>query len=191
MNKKAVVLLAEGFEEIEALSVVDILRRAGVECKMCSISGEMRVKGGHGIEVVADMVIGGLTPHGIDAVILPGGLLGAKNLKESLETSRLISECDESKSIIIAAICAAPIVIEALGVLAGRKATSYPGSLEQPMSCDYVDDKLCVVDGHVITSRGPATVPFFAFEILAGLGLQDKADALKEGMMYNFMASCF
>jgi len=178
---KTLLFLANGFEEIEALTVVDILRRAKVDISTCSIMDENMVKGSHDIMVIADVNIDDIDENSYDVFILPGGMPGAKNLKEDKRVLNIISNAFE-KDKLIAAICAAPIVLEEAGILKGKKATSYPGYLNENGDYDFSED-IVVIDGNVITSRGPATAAFFAFAILEKLGIETKS--LKESMLFK------
>lgn len=184
--KKALIFLAEGFEEIEALTVVDVLRRAEVICDMCSLNGEYAT-GSHHITVKADLTIENLQVSEYDAVILPGGMPGSKHLKENKTVINMVKEFNDSNKI-VAAICAAPIVLEEAGIILGKNVTSYPSSLASEQSCNYIEE-IVACDTNIITSRGPATSLEFAFTILEKGGLGEKANALREGMMVNFYNS--
>ena len=120
--KRIAVLLAEGFEEIEALTVVDVLRRAGMEARMVSLDG-WRVTGSHGIAVQADALWSADVETGYDMIVLPGGLPGAEHLRDDARVRRLVADM-LADGRYVAAICAAPIALEAAGVLAGRRLTS-------------------------------------------------------------------
>lgn len=179
----ALIFLAEGFEEIEALTVVDILRRAGVKALTCSIMNENTVKGAHDVLVTADMNIDDIDKGSYDAYIFPGGMPGAKNLKEDKRVKNIVINAFKENKL-LAAICAAPIVLLEAGILKGKKATSYPGFLSENNNDDYTFlEDIVVVDGNIITSRGPATAPSFAFAILENLSIN--TDSLKESMLYN------
>lgn len=180
--KKIVVMLAEGFEEIEALTVVDVLRRANVECDLVSISGK-EVLGAHDILVTADKVMDEAELNSYDGVVLPGGMPGAANLKNNIRVVELIKEFSAVGKI-VAAICAAPIVLEKAGIIGGKKITSYPSFDIHLGNCIYSED-VVVRDNNIITSRGPATTLPFSFEILEALGLEEEAKELKESMMFN------
>lgn len=180
--KKVVLMLAEGFEEIEALSVVNILRRAGVGCTTCSIK-EKEVKGCHEITVLSDSTLLDLDLNDFDGIILPGGMPGSTNLKDCPEVIKAVQNFNLNKKL-VSAICAAPIVLKEAGILNNKNVTSYPDALEESSEFTYVK-KAVVVDGNIITSRGPATAPCFAFEILNYLGYSEEASALKEGMLYS------
>lgn len=180
--KKIAVMLAEGFEEIEALTVVDVLRRANVECDMVSIDGK-EVLGSHDILVKADKTIDEAELNSYDGLVLPGGMPGANNLKNNIRLVELIKEY-AAVGKIVAAICAAPIVLEKAGIITGKKITSYPSFDMHLGNCIYSED-LVVRDGNIVTSRGPATALAFSFEILKALELNDEVDELMEGMIYN------
>lgn len=184
--RKTLIILAEGFEEIEALTVVDVMRRADVVCDICTLSDEY-VNGAHDIVVKADLAIEDVNPKEYDAIILPGGMPGSRYLKESNSVLELIKTFNNSKKV-IAAICAAPIVLEEAGILKNKVVTSYPNSLKDDGDHNYVEE-IVACDDNIITSRGPATSLAFAYAILEKLGLGDKANALKEGMMVNFYNS--
>lgn len=181
--KKILVLLSDGFEEIEALSVVDVLRRGNIDCKMCSIEGEY-VTGTHGIIVKSDCNIKDIDKENYDGVVLPGGLPGAENLKADC-VKELILKMNENQKI-IAAICAAPETLEYFNILEGKKCTSYPGFIKNKEKVSYVEDETVVVDGNIITSRGPATALDFAISILEELGCINEVEDIKEGMLVNF-----
>lgn len=180
--KKVIVMLADGFEEIEAVSVVDILRRANVVCDMCSINKEY-VKGTHGIIIKSDCCIDDINVSEYDAIVLPGGLPGATNLRDE-RVNKFVKELHESKKI-VAAICAAPETLEYFDILKGKKCTSYPGFIKNREKLIYIED-IVVKDENIITSRGPATSISFGLEILKSLGYDKEYNDLKEGMMVNF-----
>ena len=183
--KKIAVFLAEGFEEVEALTPVDILRRAGFQCDMVSIAGEM-VTGSHGITVKADRTLGP-DLESYDMLVCPGGLPGSVHLRDCEELIRLIRLFNQDPDQYIAAICAAPQVMAKAGVTTGRRVTSYPGEDLEALfaDADYIEDQPVVVDGHMITSRGAGTAMEFAFALVRALG-KDPA-ALSGGMMYTFL----
>ncbi|MBN2625109.1 MAG: DJ-1/PfpI family protein [Spirochaetales bacterium] len=181
--KKIAVLLAEGYEEGESLFLIDILRRGKLKCDSISISGDSVVTGGHGISVVADGVLDDSIMN-YDMVVLPGGLPGAENLRNSskvIETVRAFSRDSEKY---VAAICAAPMVLSEAGISSGKKLTSYPADKYRDLFADaeYVDE-LVVIDGHLITGQGPAVTMEFAYTLLDVLG--GNSAPLKEGMLYN------
>ncbi|NMA94014.1 MAG: DJ-1/PfpI family protein [Clostridiales bacterium] len=165
MKKHSLVFLADGFEEVEAITVIDYLRRAGIDVKICSIQGREMVKGAHNISVKADCLIEDLTAsQAYDAVILPGGLPGAYNLRDDGRVIELIQTQIENGRL-VAAICAAPVILERAGLTKGRKGTSYPG-FGGDLGFDEYSEAICVRDGNIITARGPATAVYFALEII-------------------------
>lgn len=184
--KKIAVMLGDGFEEIEALTCVDVLRRAGFECDMISVSDTKSVKSSHGIEVIADKVISDEL-NSYDMIVCPGGLPGADNLANSELLINTIREFSEREDKYIAAICASPaIVLSRAGIEENRYITSYPGEDFESMldKANYVDE-LVVVDGNIITSRGPATTLLFAYKLVDVLG--GNSNSLKEGMLWNLV----
>lgn len=182
--KKVVVFLAEGFEEIEALTVVDLLRRANVTCDICSLKGK-QAKGAHNIIIEADKVIDELDIIEYDGLILPGGMPGSTNLKECENIVTWVKEFNE-KGRLVAAICAAPIVLGEAEIVKDRKVTSYPGferELKEAIYCEEV----VVEDNNIITSRGPATAIYFALKLVERLVDKDTADMLRKGIMLEFV----
>ena len=177
-----IVFLAEGFEEIEAVTPVDILRRGGVDVKTCSITpGERTVTGAHGVPFVADLAPEDL-PQSLDCVILPGGMPGTLNLKESdLVRERLIRT--KATGGVVAAICAAPTVLSAHGLLRGEAATCYPG-MEGELDCARFSREDVVISGRVITSRGAGTAAAFGFALLAMFRGREEADRIRSAMCY-------
>jgi 4-methyl-5(b-hydroxyethyl)-thiazole monophosphate biosynthesis len=174
MPKKTIVLLADGFEEVEAITPVDYLRRAGVEVTTAAIGGSLTVTGARGIPVVADAVLGNLVKEGKagaafwDAVVIPGGMPGAANLAASKEAGALIKEMAVTGKW-VCAICASPaVVLSPLGLLSGKNFTCYPGMEEKARDGTWSEDQV-VVDGSIITSRGAGTAGAFAVAIISGL----------------------
>ena len=177
---KVLVLLAQGFEEIEALSVVDILRRARIEVVLAGIlSGP--VAGAHDVSIIPDTTIDTVTADAYDMIILPGGQPGTDNLNADPRVHTLLKEFSV-KNKQLGAICAAPIVLAAAGLLSGKKATCYPAYIDQLNGGAY-EDAPVVTDGNLITSRGPGTAISFGLEIAARLVGRDVADAVAEGML--------
>ena len=184
MKKKVRVLLAEGFEEIEAVSTIDILRRAELDVEVAGVGGTL-VKGAHGVTIKADAELGAY--KGLpDAVVLPGGMPGVNNLAASKQVNDLIKEA-YSKGKIVAAICAAPsYVLAETGILRGKKVTCYPGCEGLLKGKAEFVDKKVVVDGNIITRNGPGAAIDFALEIvemLAGKAVKEMVGkrALHEG----------
>ena len=188
-EKKIAVLLADGFEEGEGLFVIDILRRAGFTCHGVGVQGEI-VRGSHGIRVFADILLGDVTPADYDMVVLPGGLPGADTLRDTEKITDWVRDFARDPGKFVGAICAAPQVLAKAGVAKGRRLTSYPGEKYTALfpDADYVDDntltdECVVVDGNLITSRGPGTTLPFAYKLVEVLG--GDADKLRQAMQYN------
>lgn len=176
---KVAVLLAEGFETIEALTTVDILRRAGVTCDTFATKN-LEVTTSHSVTIKADKVLNDEV-YDYDVVVLPGGMPGSVNLRDDDKVNELVKKFyDEGK--IVAAICAGPITLGKLGIVNGKNATCYPGFDDQLVGCNYKED-LVVVDGNIITGRGPAAAIPFAFEILKHVA-PDKVDQIKNAMLF-------
>ena len=157
---RVLVPLADGFEEIEAVAIVDLLRRADIEVHTASL-GDREVTGSHGITVVADASLDEVNAGVYDMIVLPGGMPGTAHLKSDPRVTRLLRQFAESGRY-TAAICAAPSVLAHAGLLEGRKATSFPGFLKADSAPGIrLSEDPVVVDGKVATSRGPGTaVPF-------------------------------
>ena len=179
--KKAAVLLADGFEEIEAVTVIDILRRSGIAVQTVSVMGRMDVLGAHGIKVQADILFDNFD-EGSDILILPGGGDGTANLGAHEGVCSLLTQYNSSKKW-IAAICAAPTVLDANGVLDGKEAVCYPSCEPILKNARVKQDAVCVCD-NVITSRGPGTSAEFAFKIVELILDAKTADSLKGQMLY-------
>jgi 4-methyl-5(b-hydroxyethyl)-thiazole monophosphate biosynthesis len=174
---KALVPLAEGFEELEAVTIVDVLRRAGVEVTLAALA-KSPVTGSHGIVVNADAELDGLDASTFDAVVLPGGP-AAKRLRDDPRVRAIVQRMAE-RGRLVAALCAAPIALEAAGVLTGKRATVYPGN-ELP-SAELVEERV-VVDGNVVTSRGPGTALEFSLALVALLVGRETAESLRRAML--------
>lgn len=178
MSKKAIILLATGFEEIEAVTIIDILRRAGIDVVIAGIEG-ISVTGSHGITVSADKILNDVT-RDFDAVILPGGMPGALHLHNSSKVNDFIKEMN-AKGVLIAAICAAPsVVLAPIGILDNKTATCYPGDQIDFAKSTKYKNKVVVADGNIITSQGPATAMEFAFSIVEKLIGKDTAKKIRK-----------
>ena len=165
MEKRILVPLAEGFEMLEALSIVDVFRRGGATVDLASISDSKQVTSSHGVPVIADSLLGDCMDISYDLIVLPGGIPGALNLKESKELKDLLTR-QQVEQKLYGAICASPaLVLEHHGLLEGKKATCHPGFVENLSCRDSVDEKV-VVDGNCITSRGAGTSIDFSLELL-------------------------
>ncbi|MBP5288280.1 MAG: DJ-1/PfpI family protein [Clostridia bacterium] len=176
------VFLAEGFEETEAVTPIDILRRGGAEVKTCSLTPDSReVTGAHGLKLTADLLPGEL-PETEDCILLPGGMPGTLHLRESDLVRRRILAGRE-RGIWLTAICAAPTVLSACGVLQGERATCYPG-MEGELDCAAYTPERVVVSGRVITGCGPGAAAEFGLTVLAALQGADAADRVRRSMCY-------
>jgi 4-methyl-5(b-hydroxyethyl)-thiazole monophosphate biosynthesis len=169
--------LAEGFEEIEAVTVVDLLRRAGIEVRTASLAGT-RVTGSHGITVEADIPLDAVDATEYDMIVLPGGMPGAEHLKNDARVVALLRRF-ASEGRYTAAICAAPGVLAHAGLLDGRQATSFPGFLRDDSAPGLkLSAAPVVVDGKVVTSRGPGTAIEFSLALIELLLGTQAADAV-------------
>lgn len=176
---KVAVLLANGFETIEALTTVDVLRRAGVECTTFALS-DIRVMTSHKVVVEADELFNDKVKS-YDVVVLPGGMPGSTNLRDDERVISLLQEFN-SQNKIVAAICAGPISLGKAGLSQGRNVTCYPGFEDQLGECNYKNE-IVVVDNNLITGRGPAAAVPFAFEILKHVA-PEKVDDIKKAMLF-------
>ena len=178
------MFLAEGFEEIEALCPLDLLRRAGLEARTVGVGGKV-VRGAHGIEVIADMTTSEAAKFvkgaPCEMVVLPGGMPGTKHLGEHQGLCRLLREFANDRKY-IAAICAAPMVLGSLGLLKGRYATIYPG-MESHLAGAACEKHVVVWDGNLITSQGPGTAMIFALAIVDALCGQEMGDRIAEELI--------
>jgi 4-methyl-5(b-hydroxyethyl)-thiazole monophosphate biosynthesis len=187
MSKQVFVFLAEGFEEVEAITPVDYLRRAGIEVTTVSITKDTMVNGSHNIPVRADTVIGTIKPDEADGIIIPGGMPGTTALAASSELDAIIRKFDADKKL-IAAICAAPaLVLGSKGILDGRHYTCYPG-MEANVGCgtngcpEWHGDAV-VEDGHLLTSRGAGTAGAFAIKIIEKLSGKECAKKIADSVV--------
>lgn len=177
------IFMADGCEEIEGLTVVDLVRRAGIEIEMISVSGKETVTGSHKIAFLTDVRKEDADYTSYDGIVLPGGMPGTTHLMEDETVNRVIREFAENGKL-VAAICAAPSVLGNAGLLEGKKATCYPGVEGKLIGANFVTDSVAK-DGNIITSRGLGTAIDFAAEIVAYLKDQDAAKALKESIVYG------
>lgn len=177
---KILIPLAAGFEEIEAVTNIDVLRRAGLDVMTAGL-GSREIKGDHGIKIEADTEISEVSSDDLSAVVLPGGMPGAANLRDSAELLKIIKEVYEADKL-CAAVCAAPMVLEAAGILAGKNATSYPGFDKEMPSCNYREERV-VIDGNIITGRGPGVAMEFAMAIVEYLLDAKERAQLEESML--------
>lgn len=175
---RALVLLATGFEEIEAVTIVDTLRRADVAVTVAALEPGP-VRGAHDIVIAPDATIAEVMTSDFDAVVLPGGAANAKNLAADQRVLELVRRFAQQGKL-TAAICAAPTVLQAAGVLEGVRATSYPGF--QLPSAQYVEERV-VESGPIVTSRGPGTAMDFAFTLVERLAGREAKEELRRRML--------
>ncbi len=181
--KECYIFLADGFEEIEALTVVDILRRDNIVIKTVSISGKKEVKGAHGIPVTADKLLKEVDINEAALLVLPGGMPGTLNLKECEPLMEMVKQFVDTNRR-IAAICAAPTILGNIGALKGKRACCYPGMENQLEGADVSFDEV-VTDGNITTSRGMGTAIPFALELVRIFDSETEAGALKRKIVYN------
>ena len=182
---KVGVFFAEAFEEIEGLTVVDILRRAQVDVQMISISDRKKVMVAHGIAVETDACIADVNAEELDMLVLPGGMPGTKHLGACEMLTELLKKADKEQKG-IAAICAAPSVLGDLGLLAGKKAVCYPGFEERLAGAEVLMEPV-VTDGNITTSRGMGTAIPFALELTARLVGREQADQIGKSIIFGMM----
>lgn len=181
MSTHALMITTVGFEEIEAMAVADILRRAGIKLTIASLDFKL-VSGAHDVLIKSDCLIDELPDKDYEMIILPGGEPGTTNLASDERVIETIQRFyDSGKK--VAAICAAPRILNNMGLLDGRKATSYPSTQPEMTQCTYVTDPV-VVDGPITTSRGPGTAMAFAYSLVEQLKSKAVADQLRSGMLY-------
>ncbi len=179
--KKSYLFLAEGFEEIEALTVVDVLRRAGMPLVTVSITDKAVVTGAHGISVVADSLGDDEAFEEVEWLILPGGMPGMTNLAASRPLCDMIKAHVE-KGGLTAAICASPSILGMMGLLNGRKATCYPG-FEHNLEGAILAEGRCVIDENITTSNGPASAIVFALALVEQSRGAEVAQEVANGML--------
>jgi len=178
--------LATGFEELEAVALIDVMRRGGIEVRIVHLPDEIHgrlVTGANGISIQADMPINTVISDDFDMMVLPGGWDGTYALAEHKRVIDLLQEFKANKS--VAAMCAAPFVLKKAGVL-GDNYTCYPGAKEEINHPGYTDQHKVVVDGNVITSQGPGTAVCFGLKIVETLVGKETMQAVKDGMLLSY-----
>jgi 4-methyl-5(b-hydroxyethyl)-thiazole monophosphate biosynthesis len=179
---KVLVPLAAGCEELEAVTIIDLLRRAGVEVVTAGLEPGI-VKASRGTQLVPDTNLDSVLMDDFDMIVLPGGMPGAQHLKEDRRVQALLKKM-ASENKYTAAICAAPIALAEAGLLSGRKATGYPGVLEKLGLTDItVRNDAVIKDGKVVTSRGPGTAMDFALELIEILVGESKRKEVEAGLV--------
>ncbi|XP_046820164.1 protein dj-1beta-like isoform X2 [Vespa crabro] len=184
-EKTALLLISDGSEEMEAVITADVLRRGGVSVTIASLGDSECVKCSREVKICADTKLANVNDkEKYDVIILPGGLGGAKAFAESAEVGQLLQK-QEKENKLIAAICAAPTALKAHGIAKGKKITSYPAMKDQMTDgYEYLEDRV-VIDGNLITSRGPATAFAFGLALVEKLVSKEKAINVAKGMLYE------
>ena len=182
MNKKVYIFLADGFEDIEGLTVVDLMRRADIDIKTVSIKKSKEITTSHGITMLTDLTFAETDFTDADMLVLPGGMPGTNYLRDHEGLAELLKKQYEAGKW-VAAICAAPSVFGGLGFLKDRKATSYPGCLDGIPVGEYTEEPVAV-DGNVVTSRGVGTAIAFALKLIEVLISKEKADEIAASIVY-------
>lgn len=183
MSKKIGIMVANGYEEVEMLTVVDLLRRAGMTCDIISVSGEKELTSSHKVTVIADLLYEEADFDSYDALAIPGGMPGTTNLGAHAGVCEQLKKA-YADGRMIAAICAAPTVFGKLGLLEGKKAICYPG-MEDQLTGAEVTYEPAVRDGNIITSRGMGTAIDFGLAIIAYYEGEEAAAALAEKIVYE------
>lgn len=181
---RVVVPMATGFEEIEALTIIDVLRRGGVAVDVVALGSERRVVGSKGVAVEADLLWEQVAGNSYAGVVLPGGGVGTENLMADERVLEMVREFSADEDKIVAAICAAPMVLAKAGVLEGVRATCYP-SCAEVLGASY-DEAPVIADGNIITSQGPATAMLFALVVLQHLAGYETAQRVADGLLFAF-----
>lgn len=173
--------LADGFEEIEAITVADVLRRAGITIKTVSMTGKLNVRGAHDISVMADLLFENANYGDCEMIVLPGGMPGTTNLASHQDLAKqIVSFANSGKW--VAAICAAPMILGELSLLKGKKATIFPGMEEHLLGAKFTSEKV-VVDGNIITSKGPGTAMEFALKLVEIVKGDQMTASLRKAML--------
>ena len=178
--KKVLVALAPGFEEIETITVVDILRRGGARVVLAATE-EGPIEGSRGVSVLPDTLIDQVDDKDFDLVVLPGGQPGTTNLQNNAKVKTIIQNMHQSRKQ-IAAICAAPIVLHSAGILKNTVVTSHPSVKDQLNDIEYSEERV-VVDGNIVTSRSPGTALEFSLKLVEILFGRDRMDTVNQGVM--------
>ena len=177
--------MADGFEEIEALAPVDILRRGGVEVVTVSTNDDLQVQSAHGVTMIADAVFEDCDFADADLLLLPGGMPGASNLRAHEGVCKALTE-QNAKGKRIGAICAAPYILGELGLLHGKRATCYPGFEHDLEGATYTAE-LVTVDGNITTAEGPGAALPYGYKLLSHFTTPEAVETLKEGMRFNHL----
>ena len=180
---RVLIPLADGMEELEAVTIIDVLRRGGVEVVSAALGTELAVHGSRGVTVLADALWDSLDTSSFDAITLPGGGKGTERLAADRRVIETVREFDKAEKF-VTAICAAPTVLAQAGILRDRRATCYPACAE--MLGESYDDAPVIADGHLITSQGPGTAMLFALVLVRHFASGDTARAVAAGLLTSF-----
>jgi len=186
MASVLLIPLAKGFEELEAVALIDVMRRGGIEVRVAYLEDELQddlVLGANGITVKADTSINNVIVDDFDMMVLPGGWGGTYALAENARVQELLKEFKAKK--IVGAMCAAPFALKKAGVL-GERYTAYPGAVDEIDHPGYVADEKVVEDGNVMTSQGPGTAVCFGLAIVKRLVGEESMQAVKDGMLLGY-----
>ncbi|TDO95513.1 DJ-1 family glyoxalase III [Marinomonas balearica] len=180
---KVLVPIANGSEDIEAITIIDVLRRGDVEVKVASVHESKSIIAAHGIKIEADVLLEDVASEMFDAIVLPGGMPGAESLRDSKLLIDLLEKHDIQDAL-LAAICASPaLVFGTHGFVVDKQATCYPGFESNLKGAEYLADQPIVMDGNIITAQGPAMVMAFSLAVLANLEGYDKAQEVADGLL--------
>jgi len=180
---RVLIPLADGVEELEAVTVIDVLRRGGIDVTSAALGDALPVKGSRGVTLLADAVWSSLDPAGFDALVLPGGGRGTENLLADTRVIETVQTFDQAGKY-VAALCAAPTVLAAAGILNNRKATCYP-SCAAELGAAY-DNAPVIADGNIITSQGPGTAMLFALVLVQHLAGDETVQRVADGLLTQF-----
>ena len=183
MREQVMIMLAEGFEEVEAITITDLLRRAEIPAKTVSVTGDRLVKGAHGIPVGADLLFDEVDFDLVRMILLPGGMPGTTNLLAYDPLTKILKRFAEEERP-LGAICAAPMVLAAHGILSGKNATIYEGMESELMDAVPTEGEV-VRDGNLFTSKGPGTAMEFALQLIGFLCGEEKREEVKAGLLYR------
>ncbi|WP_237698583.1 MULTISPECIES: DJ-1 family glyoxalase III [unclassified Hydrogenobaculum] len=184
MMAKVAVLLAPGFEEVEAIAPIDILRRGGVEVLIVGVKDKV-IPSARNVKIEVDLTIDELNDvDNLDMIIIPGGMTGVENLKKSEEVKNLINQMNAKKKY-VSAICAGPLVLKNAGVVENKHITSHP-SVKLEFNEHLYKEESVVEDENIISSRGPATAMVFGFRLLEKLTSKEKAKEVAKAMLFDY-----